>query len=290
MIYTGIEYVLVVTALAGSGLAAYYDIRTTEIPDKIPLFMAVTALGLKGFHSLLTGELGFILDSMSVGGLFLLFGFLMYYTGQWGGGDAKLLAAIGALLPTAPIGFVGYLEFPFFLTFLINLFLVGSIFIILYALLYSFLNRGIAKEFIKDIKGNKKELMGFITVVLIVLFGFSLITQGLVNPYMYFFAFMGIGLFLLFKFLKVIENKGFKRKIKTKDLQEGDMIGEDIKKLNIKSKIIRGLTKKEVKRIRKARKTVWIKEGVRFGPVFPITLVVTLFIGDLLFQIIKFIW
>ena len=60
------------------------------------------------------------------------------------------------------------------------------------------------------------------------------------------------------------------------------MIGEDIEKLNIRKKIIRGLTKEEVRKIRKIKKTVWIREGVRFGPVFPISILVTLFIGNLM--------
>lgn len=290
-----LEYIFVLTAFIGSSIAAFYDVKTTEIPDKIPLIMVVVAFSLRGLYSLVSGDIWFLLSGLMVGGLFFLFGFFMYFTGQWGGGDAKLLAAIGALLPSVPAGFSPYLEFPFFLTFLINLFMVGSIFIIIYAFSYSFLDKNITKEFIKDMKGNKKESINFILVVFAILFGFFVLTSfhgwNIINPLLYFSILPGAGgLFVLFKFLKVVENKGFKKRIRTKDLEEGDMIAEDIKKLNIKSKVIRGLTQEEVDKIRKIKKTVWIKEGVRFGPVFPITLFVTLFLGDFLFLLMELLF
>ena len=60
------------------------------------------------------------------------------------------------------------------------------------------------------------------------------------------------------------------------------MIGEDIDELNLKSKLIRGLTRREVEKIQEKRKEVWIKEGVRFIPAFPLSILLTLFYGDIM--------
>ena len=65
----------------------------------------------------------------------------------------------------------------------------------------------------------------------------------------------------------------FKRKIKTSELREGDVILDGR---------WRGLTKKEVAEIRRRGKYAWIKEGVRFAPVFIITMLISIFYGDLI--------
>ena len=75
--------------------------------------------------------------------------------------------------------------------------------------------------------------------------------------------------------------KGFYKKIPVKDLKVDDMLGENIPKLSLSQKILRGLTAEEVKKIKKLKKYVVIKEGIRYGPVFPIALILTLIYGDL---------
>jgi len=72
---------------------------------------------------------------------------------------------------------------------------------------------------------------------------------------------------------RFIEKNLFKRKIKVKDLRVGDVpVGDKW----------RVLTHKEVKELKKKGGEIWIKEGVRFAPVFIITMLVTLFYGNLM--------
>jgi hypothetical protein len=70
-------------------------------------------------------------------------------------------------------------------------------------------------------------------------------------------------------------------RIPTSKLKVDDMIGEDIPKLGIYKRFIRGLKKEEVKKIKRMKKYVTIREGIRYGMVFPITLILTLFFGDI---------
>ncbi|UCG95140.1 MAG: prepilin peptidase [archaeon] len=283
-------YFLITISLAGSGLSGYIDLRTTEIPDEIPLAMVLLGLLIRFSYSLFSGDWGFLLFPAIIGGGFFLFGMMMYYTGQWGGGDAKVLGAIGVLIGTLPAGLFPLSVFPLFLSLIVNVFLVGAVYIIIYAIVMSFLNKKIASNFFKSLKGSSTEFAIIVSAISFFIVANVLVFWnlfGLLNLWLIFGAAAGgIGFYLLWKFLKSVENVGFMKKIKTARLREGDMLGEDIKKLNLNKKIIRGLTKEEVGKIRKLKKTVWIREGVRFAPVFPISIAVTLLFDNLLIFIL----
>ncbi|MFB6075736.1 MAG: prepilin peptidase [Candidatus Aenigmatarchaeota archaeon] len=280
-------YFLILISLIGSGLAGYIDLKTTEIPDEIPLLMVVFGVGVKILQFIYTWDIGILIDSIFVGGFYFAFGFAMYYTGQWGGGDAKVLAVVGFLLPSLPSFINPGLMFPFYVSFLVNFFTLGAVYIIIYTFVYVIRNPELSGKFVSNLKGSKKEISLFgvfiilITILPTVYLKFYL---GLpIDIFMYLLP-SGIGLFLLWKFLKTVENEGFRRKINVEDLEEGDMIGEDIKKgdFELKKKLIRGLTKEEVKKIREIKNKIWIREGVRFAPVFPIAILFTLFFGDII--------
>lgn len=290
MLQVFLGYFLVLTGFLGSSLAAYFDLKTTEIPDEIPLAMVVLGLLVRFGYSMFSGQWNFLLLPAMVGGGFFLFGLLMYYTGQWGGGDAKLLGALGLLMGTLPEGIVAVSFFPLFMDFIINVFMVGATYIILYAFVMSLKNRDITNGFFKTLKKDVKEFILFsvliITVIIVDVFLlwkiFGTVSFWLGSGIMV----GGMCFYLLWKFLRCVEKIGFMKKIETKNLKEGDMIGENIKKLKLNKKIIRGLTKEEVRKIRKLKKTIWIREGVRFGPVFPISIIVTLLFGNLLLFIV----
>ena len=94
-----IESILLFTAFLGSSIAGIIDLKTTEIPDEIPyIMMGIGILG-NSIKSYIFWSYTPIMLSIIFGLLFLGFGFILYYTGQWGGGDAKILSAIGFLLP-----------------------------------------------------------------------------------------------------------------------------------------------------------------------------------------------
>jgi prepilin signal peptidase PulO-like enzyme (type II secretory pathway) len=89
------------------------------------------------------------------------------------------------------------------------------------------------------------------------------------------------GFFLLWKFVKTVENVGFKRKIPMPQLKVGDV--------PLDYKIWEGITEKELKKIKgSGKKYVWIKEGVRFAPAFPLALIFTILVGDGIIWFIKF--
>lgn len=73
-------------------MAAYTDFNEMKIPNTVTLAM------LAGFFLTLPltwAGLGWFGEHMAVGGIFFLAGFSMFALGWLGGGDAKLMAAIG---------------------------------------------------------------------------------------------------------------------------------------------------------------------------------------------------
>lgn len=290
------QFILFAVALLGSSIAAAWDLRTTEIPDEIPYAMTAIALVFYGVQSFLAGSYWPIINSIMAGSALFGFGFVMYYFGQWGGGDVKLLAGIGFLLPTAstvPVtsGTVLGLMFPFPVSYLFNVFFVGAIYMLIYAAYLALRNRKIISEFKRDVKASASMLLVFVGALLILSFGMNLLLydyfkiQPQISPI--FFNSLSItigtlGIFLIWRFVRVVENVGLKKRIPVSKLRVGDVL--------LSSKLWEGITKKELKRIKRSGKRyVRIKEGVRFGPAFPIALLFTIYFGDTILFLIRFL-
>src|SRR3989344_1116475 len=90
-----ILYSLALVALIA---ASYSDIKTREVPDWISYGLIASALGLRLIFSLASFEWIILLEGLAGFLLFVAFGYLMYYTGQWGGGDSKLIMGLGAVI------------------------------------------------------------------------------------------------------------------------------------------------------------------------------------------------
>jgi Flp pilus assembly protein protease CpaA len=264
------ELLLVVIALIGSFASGIYDLKTSNVPDKIVIGMIVSALAIHIFTGFSTGDFTNLIDSLLFGGLFLAFGLLMYFTGQWGGGDGELLVAMGVVLPT--LSLVNTF-FPFAISFFINTFFIGAAYSIAYSIVLAYRNPKISKRFFENLK-DRKIIFG-LAVSLSFSVLFFIISQFI------FFAVAVLSFIVIFfhKFSKSIE-ESFYVKIPVRKLKVDDMLGEDIPSLKIYKKYIKGLTEEQVKKIKKRKRYVVIREGIRYGIVFPLTLVFTLLFGD----------
>lgn len=282
-----LEYIPLAAALIGSAVCAAWDLKTTEIPDGIPYAMMAVGVIYWAVQSYMLGSYTPLLWS-AVAGLGLLgFGFLMYYFGQWGGGDAKLLSAIGLLLPFAPPGFKTTF-FPYSFSYTVNVFVIGAVYMILYAVVMAMRDRKILTAFRHDLKASSKVLtlgtLGLFAVFFLATFyltntldiplSTSLVLVGVALP-----ALATLGLYVVFKFARSVENVGFKQRIPMSKLRVGDVLME--------SRRWDGIDEKQLRRIKKSgKKFVWIKSGVRFAPAFPLALLITLFFGDVIFLLI----
>jgi Flp pilus assembly protein protease CpaA len=282
--------VLFSTAIGFSIAASYFDIKTGEIPDKFTVGLVVVALALRAAFSLELSDFNYLLDGLIVGGIFFGFGAALFYTGGWGGGDAKLIAGIGASIG----GFMGpsivdssFLYFPAFFGFFVALSIVAIPYSLLYAIVLSLRSP-------KVFSLTKQKLAASWLLLALAVAG-STTLFILIKPWsvLMVFAIVSPPLFyLLILFTRSVEEVAMQKEIALKDLREGDMLAEDLvingKKLASK-RDMDGVSKEALKKIKSAKgapKKVRIKWGIRFAPAFPLALLVSPIWGGLVAALI----
>ena len=272
-------------------IGSYTDIRTREVPDWVNFGLIGVGFGVNLLFSIIYWEIDFILSSVIGFGIFFAIAWVMFYTGQWGGGDSKILMGLGAVIG------IGIFSKNFFLAhFLINAMLIGA----LYGILWAFLaiirhNKKFLKAFKKSIRNKKvisaKRIIFILFIILILIAVF--IPDKLVKLMMFYLALISILTFYLWIAIKAVENSCMLKYVTPKQLTEGDWIAKDVK---ISGKYVTGpkdlgIEKKQIRKLiefyKKGKvKKVLIKEGIPFVPSFVIAYVVTLMFGNLLFLII----
>jgi len=285
-----IDYVPLATVLIGTTIASIWDLKTTEVPDQLPYVMIVIALLFYGYQSIAEWNFWPILNSLIYGLSFLGFGAFMYYIGQWGGADAWILSAVGFLLPVAPQGFTPTI-LPFSVSYLINLFIIGSVYMLLYAFIFALRNKAVLSGFVSDLKASTNVLViGSIGLLILfyvtglsitkIFYGAADLTRAF---YISLYPLLSVGvLYVVWRFAKSVETYGFRKKVLVSKLKVGDML--------LQERRLIGVTEEEIKKLKRSQKRViWIKTGVRFAPAFVLALVVTLYFGDGILFFIRFL-
>ncbi len=267
-----IDVFALISILTGAvllAIASIEDIKTHEVPDYLSYFLIGSGLFIRIMWFLFEGDTSIIFWMPTSFLVLSGFSYMLYKSGQWGGGDVKIMAGVSLLLSSFPNE-----TFPFFFNFLINSLIVGAIYGAFSIAVVVILNR------------KKIEFKFYELALLPIFFVISL----LLTIYMpMFFAFFGIFIFisiLSLIYFKKVEKKVMEKKVSVDKLTEGDWLVDDIKlnkKIFLKKRNI-GLTLEDIKKLKdeKKIKKVKIKTGIPFVPVFFITLIVTLFIGNIL--------
>ena len=255
------EGVKLAAAFSGGIICGLYDLKTSDMLDAVAWAMAALGILLHAYEGYVTGDWFVLIWCLTVVSIFLAFSLFMYYGGYWGGGDGQMLVAYGALLP---FGTDGSLLFPFFL--LLNVFLVGGLYSLLYCSVIIFRDKGLFHSLRDELRGCKWYFLGFAGALVL----------GAVHP-----VFIVLALLFLYPpalcFSRFVEENVIRRRIPVSTLKEGDALGEDVSEAGLKAKPVRGLSREEVDRIRKVRDHVIIVDGVRFIPVFPVALLLSLY-------------
>lgn len=255
--------------------AAIQDIKKREVADWLNYSLIIFAIGFRFFYSLFSEQWAFLFQGVMGLGIFFVLGNLLYYGRFFAGGDAKLLISLGAILPVSESFFRNINYFSFFM---ISFLFIGAVYGVLWSLVLAKKNYGRFKpDFFKKIKSEKKSIVFSLLVGTIFLF------FGIFLKYYLFFAFSFLFFLLpyLFLFAKSVEDTCMVKKINTGSLAEGDWLYKDVmagKKL-IKSKWD-GLSRGEIKLLRKYKKEVLIRQGIPFIPVFWISfLIFVIYLG-----------
>jgi Ca2+/Na+ antiporter len=212
----------------------------------------------------------------------------MFYAGQWGGGDSKLLMGLGALYG---LGWT-WNRAEFLVYFLVNTLIAGGIFGIIWAVVVAIRNyKGFIKEYKRiSLKKPVRNAKLVLLVVLLVSIPFFFLLPDLsVRLTIFTLAVVMFFTFYLWVIVKSVEKACMHKYVTPDKLTEGDWIAKEVK---YKGKILAGpkdlgIEKKQISLLKKLYKQnkikkVLIKEGIPFVPSFLIGWIMTLVIGNIL--------
>ena len=250
-----------VLALVFIIFAVVQDLKTREIANWLNFSLIIFALGFRFFYSLFQNDFSFFYQGIIGLGIFFALGNLFYYGRVFAGGDAKLMIALGTILPYYPNFSSNVLVF---FNFLLIFLICGFFYILISSTALCIKNfKSFKKEFLKQLKENKKFLVItlFFSAVFFIL-GFFIVPFFILA--IFFFL-----VFPLYLYSKAIDNACMIKDIHSIHLREGDWLYSDIK---IGKNVIKanwdGLSKEDIKNIKKRFKIVKIRQGIPFSPNF----------------------
>ncbi len=284
MIAESIIYVIVLIALI---IGTYTDFKTREVPDWLNYGLIFVGFGIRIIFTTVYHDWTYLLNGIFGFVAFLALALVMFYAGQWGGGDSKMVMGLGAILG---------LELSvnaFLIGFLINIFIFGAVFGLLFSVYLAILHRRLfAREFNRRFAEKKKEkwIVWIGTLALLLISAFVPLS---VRVSLVVLAGMLMLSFYVFIYLKSVEKASMIRWVDPERLTEGDWVVQDViiggkrvcgpKDLGLEmSQIKKLISLKKKKKLKK----VLIKYGIPFVPSFLIAFTVTYFYGNFVFHML----
>ncbi|MEM7813699.1 MAG: prepilin peptidase [Candidatus Aenigmatarchaeota archaeon] len=263
------ELIALITALIGGFAAGIWDLRTSDIPDEAPALMVALGLFIWYAFGLTAGEWTPFFTSVVLGTAVFALGWGLYRLGQWGGGDAALLAAMVYLLPD--LGFLA--------DYMFNFFVVALAYSVVYATAVGLAHPKIFGYALDEIKRKKvwAVMLGWAIFGAVALLMLARIDADIGLIWWLWLAVFGLIAF--YSYAKAIERKLFRRSVPIDKLKVGDVLASSRRWEGVTAEQIAALKRRHVR-------VAEIKEGVRFGLVFPIALVVTVLFGNLMFWLV----
>lgn len=282
------DLVLLVVLFAALAIGSVTDMKKREVPDWISYSLIAAGLGLRLSYSLLTYNWSYIINGIAGFAIFAVIAYIMFFAGQWGGGDTKIIMGIGAILGIDILKF-NLLESTA-LSFFTNMLFMGAAFGILFSIYLAIRNKDkFKKEFIAIVSEpkNRKAALAM-TLLLIAFLAASTFSQDILMKIMFgMMSVLTLPLLYLIFFIKSVEKSCMIKYVKPTELTEGDWLVNDIK---INGKRIcgpkdLGIEKEQIdcliENYKKGKiKKILIKEGVPFVPSFLIAMIVTIIYGN----------
>src|SRR3989344_5694455 len=278
------ELILLIITIAWLIIASITDIKTREIPDWISYSLIslaiitriISSIQIQSFQPILLTLLGLAIGiSLSLS---------LYYTKQWGGGDAKIFMALSSIFIISPAYFNPLINMPFLAILLINIILVAVIYSLSYIIFTAVKNKNKVLEEIKNYKLKKIKIAAILISIILLLMAFKFSSNTLI---------IAAILMLIFPYIiiltKTTEKISMIKLMPINKVTEGDWLAEDIyhnKKLII-NKNHPELTLKDIEKLKRLNiKNIKIKYGIPFAPTFLVAVIISLTLGNIIFMVI----
>ena len=240
-----IDLLLIIIGSLGLIVGSITDFQKREVANWINFSLLALGFVLRFVSSLISNDWFYFLISLAWFGGLYIFANLMYYTGQWGGGDSKMILGLGVLFATFPLSYLKYhsdylsyffnldlsYTISFMFDFLLNIFIVGAIYSLIYTFFLVVFNFKKFKQSFKK-KFMEKHNLSLIIISSIIFIGgyififntnsFSFINQAIL--------WMILIVPILIVYIRSVEESCMLRKMKLEDLTKGEWVSENIKK------------------------------------------------------------
>ncbi len=268
-------------------IGTFTDLKTREVPDLVNYSLIAIGFFVNITLSIVFMKWSYVINSLAGFFAFFVLALIMFYGGQWGGGDSKILMGLGAL-----IGLDVTFKENFLIGFFVNMLFIGAVYGILWSLFLAFKHK---KKVIASMKKNLKiklvvkarNLLFIFSIIFVIAILF--VKDRYLQIPLFGLVFMAVISFYLWIFVKAIEKVAMLKYVTPDKLTEGDWIAKDVM---YKGKLIcgpknLGIEKKQIRMLvslynKKKIKKILIKEGIPFVPSFLIAFIVTVFFGNLL--------
>ncbi len=258
-------YFLFALAFIFTLFASIQDLKKREVANWLNFSLIAFAFAFRAFYSLQFHELNFFLLGLAGFALFVFLGYIFYYGRVFAGGDAKLLMAYGIIVPFESY----YSLLTTSLLFIFILFLVGAVYSSLYSVFIVLKNsQKFKSQFLSLCKENK------------LLIAMSLaISIAFIAASFFDLVFLPISIIALVPFLLIYARsleKCMTILMHPNKLTEGDWIQSNIRitKSQFIKKTVHGLSREDIKLLKKHNRSVFVKEGIPFVPAFFFTLII----------------
>lgn len=272
-------YFMLFVAFAILTIASYTDLKYKEVPDWLNYSGIVIGVMFRLIYSVHESSWNYVFEGVFGFVLMGAFGTVMFYLGQWGGGDAKMFMALGSLL-----GFKLSIHDNYLIYFIMNL-IVASFFytsIFLVGLTARNFNN-VLEEFSSVKKYGLFLLLRNISLGVLslgILGLFVLVVPAYFMTVFVFLAVIPVVLVYVGGFVKAIEIACLERYVAPHVLTEGDWVIEDVEldgELICSQKDL-GVTKEQIQRLchlyEKGKiKSVRLKTGIPFVPSFLLAMI-----------------
>jgi len=271
---------LLATGFAMLLIGTITDFWYREVPDWVSYGGIFAGLGLRLVWSAHLQEWSYFIQGLMGFGALVLFGILMFRTGQWGGGDSKVMMALGAILG------LSWSMDGLLVAFFINSMIAGAAYGLAWSIGLALFNW---KKFTKSLvnliklsafkKARRNSLIlaaGLIVIAVVIPDQTIKIGSSVTALVVLLMAYM-------YAFIKAVELACMYKKVSPDVLTEGDWIAKDVK---VKGKYIcgpkdLGIEKKQIRTLKKLKvKQVLIRIGIPFVPTFLIAYILMLYIGN----------
>lgn len=293
----GIEYIsqssynliAVISALLVMLVASITDFQKREVADMINYGLFFSAIALRLLYSAITQNPLIILDGVIGFVITLTIALSMFYSGQWGGGDSKMIMGLGVLFGLNIIPFNGFLIFnSTLISFIINAFIAGSIFGLVWSLATAFKDW---KKFIASWKKTTKDAktIKLIFLIITLLFIIASFIFKEIRILLLLVAFLFLMTMYMYIFAKSVEKGSMVKMLPPSKVTEGDWIDKDVKyngKYLCGPKDL-GISKKQIALLKKYKiNKIPVKIGIPFIPSFLLGFIITLLFGNLITLVI----